>query len=146
MNHPASRPFDLSRDPLHASSPSQSSGATTRGADRNQTRRGYEVEVGVATDHNFYTGFTENISCGGLFVATRDIMPIGSRFQLTLRLPNFDRDVVVNCEVRWQRLEQIHNSDIHPGMGVRFIDLPDSDAEIINAFLVERETIFYDDE
>ncbi len=118
----------------------------TRGSERNQTRRGYEVEVGVETDHNFYTGFTENISCGGLFVATRDILPIGATFQITLRLPNFDRDVTVNCEVRWQRLEQIHNTDIHPGMGVRFVDLSDSDAEVINAFLVERETIFYDDE
>ena len=48
--------------------------------DRRQARRRYQVEVGVASDHNVYTGFTEDISSGGLFVATHDILPIGTRF------------------------------------------------------------------
>ena len=32
-----------------------------------------EVKVDLESDHNFYTGLTQNISAGGLFIATHHL-------------------------------------------------------------------------
>ena len=103
------------------------------------------VEVSLESDHNFYTGFTENISSGGLFISTRDLLPIGPVFQLHMSLPNMP-DCTIDCEVRWQRLEQLNNPESCPGMGVRFINLDERTSRSMNEFIKRRDTLFYDDE
>ena len=105
-----------------------------------------DVTVDYESDHNFYTGFTENISTGGLFIATRDILPIGSRFPVTFTLSNLAAQVVAECEVRWQRLEQLDDRESVPGMGVRFVGLDPASQSAINAFIRQRDSLFYDDE
>ncbi|MGM0578527.1 MAG: TIGR02266 family protein [Myxococcota bacterium] len=141
---------DLQSAATHASGstvPGALPGASLAGADRRRhERRPYEVDVSFESDHNFYTAFTENISSGGLFVATRDIPAIGSRFPLTFTLPTLDRPITVECEVRWQRLEQLDSADSMPGVGVRFLDLGPEEREAVNAFIARRDTLFYDDE
>lgn len=112
---------------------------------RVHSRHNVAVELTLESDHNFYTGFTENISTGGLFISTRDLLPIGSTFQIHLSLPNM-ADCSIDCEVRWQRLEQLDNPESCPGMGVRFINLDERTSAAINAFIKERDTLFYDDE
>ena len=41
-----------------------------------------EVKVDLESDHNFYTGLTQNISAGGLFIATHVLRKIGDRISL----------------------------------------------------------------
>ncbi len=113
---------------------------------RIQNRLQLDVTVDYESDHNFYTGFTENISTGGLFIATRDILPIGSTFPVTFTLSNHAAPVVVECEVRWQRLEQLDNRECVPGMGVRFVGLDAASQRAINDFIQQRDSLFYDDE
>ena len=116
-------------------------------AGRIHERRDYEAEIELSreSDHNFYTGFTENISSGGLFVATRDLKPIGTVMEISFSLPNFGTKITTRAEVRWQRLEQPH-ADSMPGIGVRFLDIDPAATHAINAFLGERDSLFYDDE
>ena len=104
------------------------------------------VELGLHSESTFYTGFTENISSGGLFVATRDILPLGSVFSVTFTLPNYAQSITAQCEVRWQRLEQLDSLDCQPGMGVRFLSVSPTEKDAINDFLRRRDTLFYDDE
>jgi uncharacterized protein (TIGR02266 family) len=104
-----------------------------------------EVEVDVQTDTNFYTGLTQDISRGGLFLATHAIKPVGAHVQLTLKLPG-EPVLNIDSEVRWTREgSSLQRTDTH-GMGLKFLNLSDEQASVINRFLSRRESLFYDDE
>lgn len=117
-------------------------GANRRIADR----YALTAEIDLESEHNFYTGFTENISSGGLFVATHDLLDLGTTLEIRFTLPTSDRIIVAACEVRWQRLEQPNNPDFSPGIGIRFTQLEDQDRAAIDAFIKKRDTLFFDDE
>ncbi len=103
-----------------------------------------EVEVTFRSEHNFYTGFTENISEGGLFVATHCPVPVGTTFPLSFTLQGVAEPIQVTCEVRWVR--PYHEGlDAPPGLGVRFLDLQPAARSAIQHFLKARGPIFYDD-
>ena len=48
-----------------------------------------EVKVDLESDHNFYTGLTQNISSGGVFIATHHIRKIGDRITLKFSAAGF---------------------------------------------------------
>ena len=108
-------------------------------------RFGFGVEVSLESEHNFYTGFTENVSTGGLFIATRDLLAIGTQLQITFSIPDLD-SFVATVEVRWHRLEQAGTDGLSPGMGVRFLNLTEDQKRAVNAFIDKRETLFFLDE
>jgi uncharacterized protein (TIGR02266 family) len=107
-----------------------------------------EVKVDLESDSNFYTGLTQNISAGGLFIATHHIRRIGDKITLKFALPGTPEPIAVETEVRWIR----ENSALHrvgdgnTGMGVRFINLSAEATAAINRFLESRDSLFYDDE
>ncbi|MBD90709.1 MAG: hypothetical protein CL940_10250 [Deltaproteobacteria bacterium] len=109
---------------------------------RQNTRIDLGVEVNLESEHNFYTGFTENISTGGLFIATRDMLPIGTRIHMTFTLGG-GSEISANVEVRWHRLEQAGSDGLSPGIGVRFLDLTPEQQSAVNEFIAQRETLFY---
>jgi uncharacterized protein (TIGR02266 family) len=104
-----------------------------------------DLDVTMSSEHNFYAGFAENISSGGLFIATHVLKPVGERLEITVNVP--DRADPVRClgEVRWVR-EYSEQSNVPPGLGIRFIGLPATDAEAIERFLKDREPLFYDED
>lgn len=106
-----------------------------------------EVAVDWRSEHNFYTGLTQNISEGGLFVATNQLKPIGSRIQVRFSLPGIATPIAVETEVRWVReataLKKIEGGQ---GMGLRFLDLPPEAAAAVRSFLRGRESLFYDED
>lgn len=112
---------------------------------RTAPRHELELEVGFETDHNFYTGLTQDISTGGLFVATSELRRVGERIKVKFKLPNQVAPIEVETEVRWIR-EHRPGSGLEPGMGLRFVNLPPEMQKHINSFLDQRESLFYDDE
>jgi uncharacterized protein (TIGR02266 family) len=106
-----------------------------------------EVKVDLESDHNFYTGLTQNISSGGLFIATHHIRKIGDRITLNFTLPGSAKPLLIETEVRWIRentaLMRAHGDT---GMGVRFINLSPEAKQVIDAFVQSRESLYYDDE
>jgi uncharacterized protein (TIGR02266 family) len=106
-----------------------------------------EVKVDLESDHNFYTGLTQNISSGGVFIATHHIRKIGERITLKFSLPGTDQSIAVETEVRWIRENSaLHRVDGASGMGVRFINLTPEASAAIAAFIEARDSMFYDDE
>jgi uncharacterized protein (TIGR02266 family) len=107
-----------------------------------------EVKVDLESDHNFYTGLTQNISSGGVFISTHHLRRIGDRITLKFTLPGSEKTLDVETEVRWIR----ENSALlsagvgGTGMGVRFINLTPEVQAAINAFVQSRESLYYDDE
>ena len=104
-----------------------------------------DLQVSVLSEHNLYAGLAENISAGGLFIATHQLQPVGSRIELSLRMPETDGEFHIVGEVRWVRVYN-ERSDTPPGFGVRFTELPLGAAAAINRFLAQREPLFFDDE
>jgi uncharacterized protein (TIGR02266 family) len=101
-----------SEEPAVAPAPSSRPSARAHG------RRAAELEVDFASDSNFYVGFAENLSGGGL-VATYVLRPIGTVLDLSIRLAGDAEPLHVRGEVRWTR-EPSRSGDLWPGMGVRF--------------------------
>ena len=105
-----------------------------------------EVKVDLESDHNFYTGLTQNISAGGLFIATHQLRRIGDYIKVKFFLPGSPNPVSVNTEVRWIRENSLlHRFDGSTGMGVRFIDLSEEASHVIKSFLESRDSLYYDD-
>ncbi|MCP4605418.1 MAG: hypothetical protein GY847_33675 [Proteobacteria bacterium] len=115
------------------------------GAERRATRRmAIEADIGFQSETNFFMGFTEDISTGGLFIATYDTSEIGSSLNINFTLPS---GYLVSAEgiVRWVREYNELTPDTMPGMGVQFTNLAIEDKEAIHTFTAERQPIFYDE-
>ena len=103
-----------------------------------------KVEVGYASEHNFYTGFLENLSSGGLFVATHNPAEIGDVVEVTFSVPALRRNCTAMCLVQWTRDYNPELPDMIPGMGLKFVKL-DADARgAVELFIKHREPIFYE--
>jgi uncharacterized protein (TIGR02266 family) len=112
---------------------------------RAHARFAVDIDVTVASDHNFYQGFAENISAGGIFIATHLIKPVGSKIDLSICLPGISTVIQGVGEVRWVR-DYNESSNVPPGMGIRFVELSSESAQAITSFLAHREPMFFDDE
>jgi uncharacterized protein (TIGR02266 family) len=114
---------------------------------RSSERFDLEVKVDLESDHNFYTGLTQNISAGGLFIATNVLRRIGDRITLKFSLPGSTESIAIETEVRWIRENSaLHKVDGSTGMGVRFINLSPEASTAIQSFLQNRDSLYYDDE
>lgn len=116
---------------------------------RADERRAYErkqlkVEVDFHTETNFFAGFMNDISEGGLFLSTYCLLTVGSEIDLEFTLPD-GHEIRVKGEVRWVREPRdLVNSEVAPGMGIRFLALSDEDRTKIEEFVSLREPMFYE--
>jgi uncharacterized protein (TIGR02266 family) len=111
---------------------------------RAEARLEMEVEVGLESDHNFYTGLTQDISSGGLFIATRITHRVGDRIRVRFTLPGRKEPIVAEAEVRWMRDPMHMRTDAPEGIGLRFVELNDDIRGEIGKFLEHRESLYYD--
>jgi uncharacterized protein (TIGR02266 family) len=112
---------------------------------REHPRFSVNLDVSLGSEHNFYAGFAENLSAGGIFVATHMLKAEGEIIDLTIHLADAPQPVRGRGEVRWIR-EYNDRSSIPPGMGIRFVELETGSLESIQAFLSRRDPMFFDDE
>jgi uncharacterized protein (TIGR02266 family) len=115
------------------------------GTRREHVRHRVALDVTVSSDHNFYTGFIENMSSGGVFIATHRVKQVGEMIEFTINLPDSKQPITGVGEVRWVRVYS-EDSNVEPGMGLRFTEISAQDVHRVQAFLAHREPIFYDDE
>ena len=101
---------------------------------RQHPRLSMAVEVDFASEHNFYTGQTRDLSVGGLFVETDVALPIGTRVKIDLKFSQ--KRIEAEAEVVWAL---VGASEAVEGLGVRFVDLPAAALKSIEAFMAVRE-------
>jgi len=106
-------------------------------------RLSVEVDVTMNTEHNFYAGLTENISEGGIFIATVENLPLGTELDLKISMPQ-QEPVQVKGNVSWVREYNEFTSDVSPGVGVEFNDLSAGDKELIQEFISSRSPLLYE--
>jgi len=98
----------------------------------------------MESEHNFYTGLTQDLSRGGLFVATHNLRPVGERIHLRFTLPASPTPIEAVTEVRWVRQTAIPGGGGEVGMGLEFIQLSIQGKQAVQAFLRQRESLFFD--
>ncbi len=115
------------------------------GAERRQSPRiPLEVDIGLASETNFYTGLTRDVSNGGIFVATYQPLPIGTEVVVSFVLPN-EHHIAAEGRVAWVRESIGINTELQPGFGVAFDELRPADLEQIMQFVDNwREPMLYD--
>lgn len=137
------------RSPRQEAQITELSADSTREVSGRHHRRGaraaVELDVSLGSDHNFYAGFVENLSAGGVFVATHLLRPVGDVIELSIYISDGEEVVRGTGEVRWLR-EYNEASDVPPGMGVKFISLAEGADKIIKRFLAQRDPLFFDDD
>lgn len=106
----------------------------------------HKITISSDSDDNFYTGFSENISEGGVFISTHMIQPIGSEIAFTMTLTPGIKTVKVRGIVRWVR-DVEESAGVTCGLGVQFMGMSDAVSERIQGFLTQiREPLFFDTE
>jgi uncharacterized protein (TIGR02266 family) len=128
----------LDRTTPPAPQPPRVSGVQERRVHR---RYSANFEVNATSNHNFFTGFCQDISEGGIFLATHDIRPVGELVDLQFSLP-CGHTVRTAGIVRWQRVCATEEG-AWPGIGVEFLALSPEDLRAIQAFFAQREPLFH---
>lgn len=127
-----------------SASPSLHRPSSAGHAGRDHTRVQLKANINLGSDSNFFTGFSTDISEGGIFVATVETVPQGTKVDLDFTLPG-GRPLKATGVVRWLREPNDHTPDLMPGMGVQFQDLQPEVASLISDFVRKREPLFFPD-
>ena len=100
----------------------------------------------MQTESNFYTGLTQDLSGGGIFVATNQIRPMGELIKVFLTLPGQRETYEILTEVRWVRDTTFSRSVDDPGMGLRFLQMTAGAKKAVADFLTKRDSLFFDED
>jgi uncharacterized protein (TIGR02266 family) len=111
---------------------------------RSHVRYRITTSVGLASEHNFWTGLTQDLSTGGIFVATYANLPLGSQILLSLSLPDGGPKLEVKAEVRWLRVMR-EDPEQWPGVGLRFVDLSPATKTRIERCLKMRDAMLFEE-
>jgi uncharacterized protein (TIGR02266 family) len=103
-----------------------------------------QVKIDFGSENNFYSGFSMDISNGGVFIATVKLVPMGTPVDLFFRLPTGE-GIEAQGVVRWVREVDDQRPEMMPGLGVQFVNLSDEARTAIEGFVRDREPMFYPD-
>jgi len=121
--------------------PRRSTLPTGRTEQRRDGERMYlEADIGLVSESHFYTGLSEDLSRGGVFIATYQPLAPETQVLLYFVLPE-GREVHAKGVVRWTRDAC---DDAPPGVGVAFQELNAEDRAAIERFCRERTPIYHD--
>ena len=111
---------------------------------RAHVRAPLEVEVTLESEHNFYTGISNDISEGGVFVATHTPPPVGAAVELSLVLPGSAEEFAIVGRVCWVRDLDAACEGCPPGCGIEWVQISPAAVALIQRFVSRRDTILYD--
>ena len=94
------------------------------------------LEVRYARRNTFFADYTQNISQGGLFVATESPLEVGSVFQFDMHIPGVDDPLSLRGEVRWNSQPgEDEDIPVEAGMGISFIFENDDERQMVDDFV-----------
>ena len=112
---------------------------------RKEARATLAVEVTLTSENNFYAGVTDNVSAGGVFVATYSPPPMGSEVELNLELEG-KAPLALRGVVCWVRSVDAASEFAPAGCGLRWVNLSPAAEKLITSFVNKRDTILHDDD
>lgn len=106
--------------------------------DRQQSRVATRVPVDFATaERQLATHYTVNLSPGGLFVETEEVLPVDTPLSLQVRFPASGRSLTCRGRVAWLNSGKNGRKQAHlpAGMGIEFAQLATDQLTLIKGFL-----------
>jgi Tfp pilus assembly protein PilZ len=108
-----------------------------------------EAALGAHSATNFYRGLSspDVIENGGLFIATYQVRRLGETLSLVVTLPG-GHEFMARGVVRWSRelpRAASMNPDAPPGLGVKFIEIPETARRLVTRYVNNREPLLHDD-
>ncbi len=117
-------------------------------SERRQTGRvsvDYDLKVSVGSGHDFYTGLLQDISTGGLFIATDKIHRIGDAITVRFGFPGRPEPIEAKGIVRWQRSHFADDSQPE-GYGIQLEGLPAEVVAAVNKHLQQNSSLMYSEQ
>jgi type IV pilus assembly protein PilZ len=110
---------------------------------RKKSRTPIVIQINYHAVDNFLRDFADDLSIGGMFIATTNPLEPGTKLILEFMLPGYNYPIRVKAEVIWSRtkLTKLTSTDQTRGMGVKFIDLSDSAKDKINAIVKKLSSV-----
>ncbi len=97
---------------------------------RRELRLTTSFRVRYATMDELVVAYSSNLSRGGLFLKSEELLPVGARVMLTLELPDDGPELSVACVVVFTRDTGLR------GMGVKFDDPDEVTKQRVEAFII----------
>jgi uncharacterized protein (TIGR02266 family) len=107
-----------------------------RSGERKQARVGTVVKVTYRAAGRFCTNFAENISSGGMFIATSRPLPPGTTMTLEFFSPGSSQPLKAKARVVWVRT-RLSAPGSKRGMGVQFMELDETEKARIKEIVDE---------
>jgi len=136
---PQAAPAQAARAPAPPA-PAPAAAAPYRGGPRTPV----EANIGATTESNFYVGFSGEVSEGGVFLSTYEVLAQGTHVQMLVTLPG-GFEFAAPGVVRFVRDPMDFSADSEPGMGVQFEGLDPKSRQLVMRFIAKRPPIFYDE-
>ncbi len=125
-----------------ATGPQEAARPDASSRQRRDQRVELHADVDLFSDSNFYTGFSSDLSDGGIFVATCNTLDPGTEVEVAFTLPGSLR-IQAKGVVRWHREYNDRFPDIFPGMGIEFVEMTEDSRLAVHAFTSQREPMFW---
>jgi uncharacterized protein (TIGR02266 family) len=111
-------------------------------ARRKSVRLGLHANITTTSDTNFFAGFAENISEGGVFISTYSPPSVGEVVALRISVLGV-QELIVQGEVRWIRTD---DDGMSVGCGVRFCSLNDQQRAALDIMLstADRDPLLFE--
>jgi hypothetical protein len=105
-----------------------------------------DAELGAHSTTNFYKGLSGNdvVDSGGIFIATYNILPIGTPLTVKVSLPG-GYEFEALAVVRWTRDSPLSGADGSPGFGAAFTQITPEARQLVYRYVRNREPLFHDD-
>jgi uncharacterized protein (TIGR02266 family) len=112
---------------------------------QNQNGPRYRARIAIFNgpyQKELLTNYSVNMSSGGLFIETVNILPVDMELIIKFKLP--DTDTIISCKARVAWTNEpgaLKKSSLPPGMGLQFIDLSLDNLHFVRAFLEKGDFI-----
>ncbi|MEA1867618.1 MAG: TIGR02266 family protein [Thermodesulfobacteriota bacterium] len=97
------------------------------------------IRINYHTTDSFFTNFADNISNGGMFIATTKPLKPETWLRLEFLLPACDYPIHVKAKVVWIR--SVPSENQKQGMGVQFDNLSPSARDKINTIVKQLRSV-----
>jgi uncharacterized protein (TIGR02266 family) len=106
------------------------------------SRWAMRAAVSLQSEDNLYAGLSYDVSTGGIFVATVDMPPVGTRVDVTVTLAD-DRQLELSGVVRWTRDVDMASDGLPMGCGIEWTGLPLDASRALAQFADVREPLLW---
>jgi uncharacterized protein (TIGR02266 family) len=97
-----------------------------------------KIKFKSATIDQFIERYSVDISHGGIFIRTKDPLPVGTALRFEFQLKDASPLITGDGTVVWTREFDANRSGVAPGMGVRFDRLPNESQEVLEQILAHK--------